>query len=229
MRFPARYVVSSLPSVKWQSRKRSQDKRLFTKCHEAKQSEYQALLDWRNTPTEGLGTSPAQRFLGRRCRTLLPITETLLQPAYDTAADENALKGKRAKQAYYYNRQARDLPPLPVGETVRLRLPGEKRWTAGVCTGPQGPRSYGVQVGDTEYRRNRRHLIQGGEPPVLDPLSEPPEQGQPEDLDKHSVQPNVDCPEPENERQAEEHTSMQLRRSARQRKPPDWFATYVPS
>ena len=99
-------------------------KRLFTKCQEDKQSEYQALLDWRNTPTEALGSSPAQRFLGRRCRTLLPIAETLLKPAYDTSDDARALKGKRAKQAHYFNQQARDFPPLAVGETVRLRLPG---------------------------------------------------------------------------------------------------------
>lgn len=59
-------------------------KRLFIKCQEARQSEYQALLDWPNTSTEGMGTSPAQRFLGRHCRTLLPITDMMLEPAYDT-------------------------------------------------------------------------------------------------------------------------------------------------
>ena len=42
-------------------------KRLFTKCKESGQSEFLALLDWRNTPTEGIGTSPAQRLMGRRC------------------------------------------------------------------------------------------------------------------------------------------------------------------
>ena len=35
-------------------------KRLFTKCKASGQSEYLALLDWRNTPTEGVGTGPAQ-------------------------------------------------------------------------------------------------------------------------------------------------------------------------
>lgn len=59
-------------------------KRLFTKCKEAGQSEYRALLDWRNTPTEGLGTSPTQRFLGHRCRTILPMTHSQLEPRYPT-------------------------------------------------------------------------------------------------------------------------------------------------
>ena len=41
-------------------------KRLFTKCKASGQSEYLALLDWRNTPTEGVGTSPAQRLFVRK-------------------------------------------------------------------------------------------------------------------------------------------------------------------
>ena len=59
-------------------------KRLFTRCAEAGQSDIRALLDWHNTPTEGMDTSPAQRFLGRRCKTLLPISTSLLQPVFET-------------------------------------------------------------------------------------------------------------------------------------------------
>ena len=57
-------------------------KRLFTKCQQSGQLAFLALLDWRNTPTEGVGTSPAQRLMGRRCKTLLPVAGTLLQPRY---------------------------------------------------------------------------------------------------------------------------------------------------
>ena len=39
-----------------------------------------ALLDWRNTPTEGMKSSPAQRIFGRRTRTLLPTSKELLEP-----------------------------------------------------------------------------------------------------------------------------------------------------
>ena len=84
-------------------------KRLFLKCKEAGQSEYCALLDWRNTPTEGVGTSPAQRFLGRRCKTLLPMTHLQLQPNYPTTDDARALLGQSAKQVHYYNRHTKDL------------------------------------------------------------------------------------------------------------------------
>ncbi|KAK2178690.1 hypothetical protein NP493_533g00035 [Ridgeia piscesae] len=44
-------------------------KRLFTKCKEDGVSDFLALLDWRNTPSEGMGTSPAQRLMRRRCKT----------------------------------------------------------------------------------------------------------------------------------------------------------------
>ena len=58
-------------------------KRLFSKCKEAGRSEFQALLDWRNTPSAGMGTSPAaERLMGRRCKTLLPVAGSLLQPQY---------------------------------------------------------------------------------------------------------------------------------------------------
>ena len=57
-------------------------KRLFEKCKEAGLAEFEALLDWRITPPEGMDTSLAQRLMVRRCRTLLPMSESLLQPSY---------------------------------------------------------------------------------------------------------------------------------------------------
>ena len=73
-------------------------KQLFDKCQEAGKSEFQALLDWHNTPTEGVGTSLAQRFLGRWCRTLLPVTHSQLTPQYKTDDTDQTLlyrtKGK---------------------------------------------------------------------------------------------------------------------------------------
>ena len=55
------------------------------------------------------------------------MTEVMLKPSYDTTVDPRALLGKKTKQAFYYNRQARDLPQITTGETVRVQLPGEKR------------------------------------------------------------------------------------------------------
>ena len=72
-------------------------KRLFEKCKESGVSKFQALLDWRNTPTEGMATSPAQRLMGRRCRTLLPMSESLLWPSYSLRDDVRAMSDKKRR------------------------------------------------------------------------------------------------------------------------------------
>ena len=96
-----------------------------------------------------MGTSPAQRLLGRRCKTLLPLTHTQLQPQY---GNTQALLKEKAKQQYYYDCSAKDLPPVHEGDTVQMWLPGETVWTPGMCTGQQGHRSYDIRVGDREFR-----------------------------------------------------------------------------
>ena len=57
-------------------------KRLFEKCKETGVSEFQALFEWRNKPSEGMDISLAQCLMGRRCRTLLTMAESLLRPSY---------------------------------------------------------------------------------------------------------------------------------------------------
>ena len=112
---------------------------IFTKCHESGQSEFLALLDWCNTPTEGVGNSPAQRLMGRHCKTLEPVAGTLLKPNYPTEKDTQTIIGKRQKQQYHYNRHVKPLQPIVTGETVRVIPPGKKSWVAGTCMGQVSP------------------------------------------------------------------------------------------
>ena len=209
-------------------------KRLFSKCREAGQSEYKALLDWRNTPSKGVGTSPAQRFLGRRCKTMLPMTGAVLQPKYSTAEDERALQGQKAKQEHYYNQHARDLSPIEAGDAVRMRLPGESTWSKGVCTRLCGPRSYRVKVGGAVYRRNRRQLIRTNEGPDLTPPhfesglmpTSIPQEDHLESLTGDVPNPPIS---PDDDPLVTAGPELPLRRSGRARKPPDWITNYVPS
>ena len=197
-------------------------KLLFAKAKQSGESEYMALLDWRNTPSEGMSTSPAQRLMGRRCKTLLPTAGTLLKPRYDTDAETRALAGRKRRQSFYYNQHARPLTPIDEGATVRMRLPGEKTWTPGTCTEQVNPRSYRVKVGGTVYRRNRRQLVCAGEDPrdetSRDDATSPPERDDSPLSDRipetHSppVVPDV-LPD--------------LRRSVRERKPPARLNDYV--
>ena len=96
-------------------------------------SEFQALLDWQNTPSEGIDTSPAQRLMGRRCRTLLPMSESLLRPSYPLRGDVRALAGRKWGQKNYYDQHVKPLKPINLGENVRVRLPGEKVWSPAEC------------------------------------------------------------------------------------------------
>ena len=199
---------------------------LFTKCQETGQSEFQALLDWRNTPSEGMTTSPAQRLMGRRCKTLLPIAGCLLQPSFPTEQDTRDLLGRKAKQAHYYNRHIKQLDPIEPGDTIRMRLPGEQTWSAGTCVKTSGPRSYMVEVEGATFRRNRRQLVKTSEPATAPcPYPEP----EPEPVvDATPAQPPVS---PDSEASPSETplspAAPVTRRSDRERKPPVWLKDYL--
>ena len=73
-----------------------------------------------NTPSQGIGSSPAQRLMNIRRRTLLPTTSTLLEPrSLSTNQEREKLKDVQKKKARCYNAHAKDLPPLHEGDTVR--------------------------------------------------------------------------------------------------------------
>ena len=129
------------------------------KARASKCDPHLALLDWRNTPSAELGTSPVQRLLGRRTKTLLPTSSALLKP--ETSADVNyKLKLQKAKQANYYNRGTKELDDLLPGDIVRIQ-PSCKRkpWKKGKMDSKVSIRSYNVKAENGGlYRRNRRNL-----------------------------------------------------------------------
>ena len=128
-----------------------------------------SLLDYRNTPTEGVGSSPAQRLFGRRTKTLLPTSSRLLVPG-SVHGVPHKLKERKAKQAYYYDRGAKELNRLKPGDVVRVKLrPNSKEWTRAAVDKEVDIRS--LEDGRT-YRRNRRHLRQTREPFLRAPFVE---------------------------------------------------------
>ena len=66
--------------------------------------------------------------MGRRTRTLLPTSEKLLKPsAYEVqGTTRNNLEAQKGVQSMQYNRGTKNLPPLLVGDTIRMKLPGEQ-------------------------------------------------------------------------------------------------------
>ena len=144
--------------------------RIMLKASEAGSDPYLGFLDFRNTPTEGLGTSPAQRLFGRRTKTLLPTSGRLLrQPEFDTTSQ--LLHAQKNKQAFYYNNGTKELRPLEPGNTVRIHPPKySPQWTPATVDKQVGVRSYQVITDDGRvYRRNRRHLRLTAETPKQSP------------------------------------------------------------
>ncbi|XP_045104418.1 uncharacterized protein K02A2.6-like [Portunus trituberculatus] len=147
-------------------------KRILQKCHLGNQDPMLAILEWRNTPSEQTGVSPAQRLFARHCRTHLPVSQELLLPRADIegrAYDKH--QQARKIQAEYYNRTTKPLPPLPTGSQVALQVPGSTSWVLGTVIRSLPYRSYEVESGGGCYRRNRRHLRPTLVPPATPPAS----------------------------------------------------------
>ena len=125
-----------------------------------------ALLNWRNTPSEQLGASPAQLMFGRQTRTRLPTTNALMTtPGAATAQD--ALTASKQRQASYYNHGAKEQPALSVGQTVRVRY-DESDWRKAEVARVLRHRSYEVRFKDgTTRRRTSRHVRFSSEPPIV--------------------------------------------------------------
>ena len=142
---------------------------LIKKAKESGTEFYLSLLSWRNTPTEGMNSSPAQRIFGRRTRTQLPTAEVLLKPqSTDTEATRDQILKRKEKQTHHYNQHAKELPGLLKGETVRLApQPGNRsqKWFKAVVQDQTDVRSYNVRTEDGRmFRRNRKHLRSSKEP-----------------------------------------------------------------
>ena len=132
-------------------------KRIMRKSKAANEDWYKGLLNYHNVPTEGLNTSPAQRHLGRRTRTLLPMNEDkLLHQAVDGRNEKKKKEDSRSKRVPDGN----DLKLLDIGDTVRMQpIDGQSReWKEAVIVRPLTTRSYEVEANGRTYVRNRRHL-----------------------------------------------------------------------
>ena len=85
----------------------------------------------------------------------------------------HALARRKWRQKNYYDQHVKPLKPINLGETVRVRLPGEKVWSPAECVGFVGPYSYLVKTGYAVYGHNRRDLLSTGEPPITDHFDSP--------------------------------------------------------
>ena len=141
-------------------------KQLIKKSKQAGTDIYLALLDWRNTPTEGVDCSPVQRLCGQRIRTL-PTATSPLKPTTTPDVREKLLK-KKERQTYHYNRGTGELSPLRKGDAdVMLPTPQARKWKKAQIEDQVDVRSYTVRSEDGRvFPRNRRHLKKYHPPPA---------------------------------------------------------------
>ena len=94
-----------------------------------------AILQYRNTPDPDTKLSPAQCVFGRPIKDFIPILPGRYKPHptwQDTLATrENALRNRHMKAAERWSEHTRQLPPLVVGDHVRVQNqigPHPKKW-----------------------------------------------------------------------------------------------------
>lgn len=88
---------------------------------------------------------------------MLPVSANLLYPRVEEGVKEK-LKAKRQTAKGYYDRSAKVLPELEIGQEVRVAGQRNKVWEAGTCVRKLSDRSYLVEVSGNTLRRNRQPL-----------------------------------------------------------------------
>ncbi|XP_064460246.1 uncharacterized protein LOC135370436 [Ornithodoros turicata] len=183
-------------------------KRILKKAVGANESFFLGLLNYRPSPLED-GRSPSEILMGRRIRSRLP----------DFTSDDAVHVWKRKQNIH------RDslLPPLSLADTVRLQRSGS--WDVKARVQDQlAPRSYRVLTEDgREVRQNRQHLLRTPEVFTLPTVA--PDYST-ANKTTEAATPQAE-PGPTSKGPAEDNSQVppvqepQLRRSSRQRRPPD--------
>ena len=136
-------------------------KRLMKKAAHDGNDNYLALLEYRNTPWSDTLGSPVQRLMGRRTKTLIPTANTLLKPAtINPTAVQEELQKHRKQQKMFYDRQAKPLKSLKIGDSV-LMTSKDGTWKPAKVTSisQRAPCSYNIVTPQGQYyRRNRKDL-----------------------------------------------------------------------
>ena len=177
-----------------------------------------ALLEYRNTPTEGMKSTPIERLTGKHTRSVLPQ-----RASHGTESDgEDRSRRQRAIQSNY-DKGAKDLPLLKTGTPVLVQdfTSRKNKWKEGKVIDQLSSRSYTVEIGGEFLRRNRKHLVRdptSQQQETADPTSQQQETAEVQEstLNAASNQPN--------------EQSVQLprtTRAGREVKTPTWAKDYV--
>ena len=154
-------------------------KRVLKRAKRGNIDKWAALLEWRNTTTPNMSSSPSQRLLSRRTRSLLPCALAKYAPEIQLEVPKQIKAKRQTSKTYHDKAGAKDLPKLVIGQPVRVKTHPQKsgsNWLPGQVLREAAPRSYIVEVNGRNYRRNRIHLRDTLKPTVVreEPTITPP-------------------------------------------------------
>ncbi|XP_052804520.1 uncharacterized protein LOC128234361 [Mya arenaria] len=147
------------------------DKRTLSKSMCDDQDPMTGILEYRATPLE-FGYSPAQLLMGRQLRSVIStIKENVTPKIPDHDYVKQFLSEQKQKDKRLYDKKAKTLQPIQVGDSLRIRL--GKLWKPATCIAKHSERSFTVQTPDGgEYRRKRVHLLKTNETPQTPLISD---------------------------------------------------------
>jgi len=131
-------------------------KKMFTKSNDVCRS----LLIYRSTPLPWCNLSPAELLMGRKLRTLFPLTNKQLIPKWNYLSEfKDANKQFKNKQKENYDRRHKvtEMPLIPDDSEVWVTS-GQGATRGRVVSPAPTPRSYLVETSSGIIRRNQQHL-----------------------------------------------------------------------
>ena len=120
-----------------------------------------AILEYRNTPTAGMTSTPIQRMLGKSTRSIIPTCKSPRKSTDNTVIREKARKKVMTQR--HYNHSAKDLKSLKIGTPVLIKTTNtlnKNTWSHGKVVETLSDRSYAILNEETGniIRRNRVDL-----------------------------------------------------------------------
>ena len=122
----------------------------------------QAILQYRNTPIQGIGLSPVQLLLHCQHHDSIPSQPTLFKPHLEWVAAaqrrDELLHHRNSKIVERYNRHTHNLSPLQTGNTVAIQSPLNHHWNTMekvIATLPN--RQYRIRVDGSGWITLRKH------------------------------------------------------------------------
>lgn len=123
---------------------------------------YISLLECRNTLIGRNLPTPAELSFGRRLNTFIPSKEQIVKVKSNSKEDFDVCKNVKLKQKKYYDKTAKNLPPLMVGDKMMVQLKEKDVWEPArmIRIDRNRPRAYVLQFkkNGKVFVRNRRFL-----------------------------------------------------------------------